>query len=196
MVVQFGTVIVSGGGKMFTPAKMLIMMGRWFKNLISGGNFDSTSDWALVGGTITVSGNVGTITGNGVSANPRATKVTNLVASTGKVIVAFLTARVTNANCTEMEIYVQGTTSGSVTIKTILNPVQNQWYSFTVVWATTSAIVGNYKFTIGHQYADAATANGKVMEAKKISAHDLTTEGLADKNGVWCDANIAPFIIW
>jgi hypothetical protein len=172
---------------MFTPAKQLIMMGRWFKNLVANGNFINTTGWSYSAGSLAASGNTLSATANGTAATQNVQQV--LTFAVDKIYYIKARVRVTNANCTNITLK---TSAGSISISTN-NPQQNIWYPLSNVGA---GIGGDTSVRIQSTYIDAATANGKVMEIQEVVAQDITDLPAAEQTKAWCDANIAPYIIW
>ena len=193
--------IVWGGGNMFTPAKMLIMLGRWFKNALTNGNFaNGITGWNSggAGAIVTAINNVGIFTGNGISVNPRQGTISSLDIVTGKIIYITYLARVTNNICGRLNSSIQGSTGGAHDGADYFNPVQDQWYRVSTRYITPADLFGKYRIVVGHYYTDTATADGKVMEVQNVMLHDLTAIFGAGNEPTkeWCDANIAPFVIY
>lgn len=151
-----------------------------FTNLISNGDFVSLTGWSGGGCTLSIANNVMSLTGGGSSLSPNASYLTNVASAIDKKIALKLQARVTNANCTKLEFYTYNGTTIKY-LKTLNNPVQNQWYSTELTSIVTQTDVGtaNLRIYVRHYYADSATANGKVMEVKEAMAFDLTALGLS-----------------
>ncbi|MHB8124635.1 MAG: LamG-like jellyroll fold domain-containing protein [Desulfitobacteriaceae bacterium] len=162
-------------------------------NAISNGDFaNSTTGWAGTNSTLAAVGNTLSVTGNGTAINPR-TYAYAPVAQIGarKILVRFK-VRVTNTACSEIFIYWDGVTTGAA-ITTITNPTQNAWYTINLIVSPNFSTT-NPQIYIRHVYADAATANGKVMEVQQVVAVDLTAKfGTGNEPTLaWCDASI-PF---
>jgi hypothetical protein len=185
---------------MFTPAKMLIMMGRWFKNLISNGNFaNGTTGFTTSGGTISAANNILTATGNGSLNNSNVNGSTTINCVTGDKIYITATVKVTNNVCQNLYLRLVGSSGGTtLTPKVITSPVQDQVYSgadFSGIVTITDQ-TGTLAPYIRHSYVDAATENGKSAEIQNFITVNLTALGLTDKDLAWCNANIPQIIIW
>lgn len=138
-------------------------------NSVTNGDFSNgKTGWAGSNSTISGLDNTLLITGNGTASNPRVYQVD--IFDLSKKYHTKLKVRVTNANCLFLNIYVG---SDNVVIATIQNPVQNQWYDISNV--ITSLGIAKRAIYISHEYADSATANGKVMEVQGVHAINLTT---------------------
>jgi len=149
-----------------------ILKGRSWQNAVANGDFrNGTTGWSPYDSTLTATNGVLSITGDGVSASARARQVTPTVnIKNGSSVYMSAKARVTNNLCTQMMLILDGTIDKS---KTIATPIQNQWYTLNAI--TISTADENYVVTPRHYYADAATANGKVMEVQQVQVIDLTT---------------------
>ena len=139
--------------------------GNTDTNIFREGNFSDASEWLGANSTTAAVSNVLSVTGNGTSAVPRTYQTTNFAAIVGNKIYVRAKVRVTNANCSSIQIQIQGSTGGgAVTVVEQTSPVQNTWYPLTGVGILPSGTTGNIFVVIKHNYADAATANTKVME--------------------------------
>lgn len=144
-------------------------------NLISNGNFADTTGWASGNANLTAADNVLSITGTGASASPEANQNTNLDCAENKIIYAKCLARVTNAVSSAMRIVIFGTTGGAALLTAQTSPVQNTWYTLSGNLTLTAAFTGKVQPDVYSMYADAATANGKVLQVKKFILLDLTS---------------------
>jgi hypothetical protein len=154
------------------------------KNFVVNGNFASnTSGWTGSDGLLSVGNNTLTLTGTGVSNLPKVNQSTLINASSVKYVK--MQARVTNANCTSL--FARWSTGSPGNIEVVAPPIENQWYELSGISSQASSILYVY-----HQYTDAATANGKIMEVREVLAIDLTaTFGAGNEPTLaWCDANI------
>lgn len=159
----------------FGQLSALSIQGNTVNSIIKNGNFaNGTTDWPLSGtATLSAANNVLNITGNGTSMYPQTVQVTSI--PSGRKYYKRLYARITTAYTGTAYIgyTIAGTTSGSKA-HLITNPTVNQWYDLSEI-VDTATFVGNLRFTLYHQYADAATANGKVLEVKEVMAIDMGT---------------------
>lgn len=145
-----------------------------YSNIVSNGNFNGTTGWSASGASLSASSNILKATGSGSNSICGAQNTTSVEATTGKKIYIVCKARVTNSSSTTMHIRIDGSVSGSSSVFAQASPVQNQWYTLSGV-AALSGLNGNIQIVIRHGYADAATANGKVMEVQEVMAIDLTS---------------------
>jgi hypothetical protein len=157
---------------------------KWFKNLVSNGNFISTTGWSYSSGSLSAANNTLSATADGTAATQNVQQVLTFTA--GKIYYIKAKVRVTNANCTNITLK---TSAGSVNAS-VNNPQQNTWYTLSNVG--TGA--GDTSIRLQSTYPDAATASGKVFEAQEVAAYDITD--FPEQTKAWCDANIAPYIIY
>jgi len=152
-----------------------IISGITLYNEISNGDFSSgTTGFTGVNTVLTSSNNILTATNDGTDAIPIIQ--TNLTTNTGDTWFAYTRARVTNSDA--INIYIRLGSSSSDNIEVIPTPTANVWYELSGRLTKTS---DDLVFNIYQQYADAATANGKVMEVDGetgIFAVNLTKLGL------------------
>ena len=158
----------------------MTVKGRTGRNLLEHGNFPDGSDkWTVVGGTLTISNNTAIVTGSG--ANSYAWLMQSplpLPGGTGKEIFCRVKIKIDNTDCNLIRVYGFDGTS-SVIFDERTNPVQDQEYTlYGIAPLVSDSKFGIYTF---HRYADAATANGKVMEVQEVFVLDLDAEGLAGK---------------
>lgn len=172
---------VSGYGTVSLPKNAangqisVVAKGNTYTNFVKNGNFaNGTSSWAsTTSGTLSANNNTLVHTGNGTNAVCAARNIGSLLKweQASKIFIR-ATARVTNANASQIFLRVDRET-GSVTVVTRINsPVQNQWYTlYGIVTRTDQS--GKAMARIDHMYADAATANGKVMEVREVFVINL-----------------------
>ena len=140
------------------------------KNLLINGNMSNgTTGWGIVSGVSSsnvASSNTLTNTASGTHSYG-GTEQTNLAAIVGNKYYIRLKARVTNADCSAININrPKGTGVGIV----VTNPVQNVWYTLAdVVVADQTQL-----FRIIHQYADTTVATGKSMDLQYAISINLT----------------------
>ena len=151
-------------------------------NIINNGNFaNGTSGWQGTNATISVSNNIMQVVSDG-SAN-----MGWLVQNTSYSIFPsrkyFIKAklRVTNNDCVRMLALIRSTGGSGDSIYTITAPVANQWYSLAIILDSQATHAGNFRLLFAHEYADAATANGKIMEVQEVMVIDLIAHGLESK---------------
>ena len=153
-------------------AMNVTIKGNTLKNEITNGNFaNGTTGWASTQASLSASGNVITATGNGSAAFISATQT--LVASKFKSHKIFVCMKVlvTDANASSCGIII-GKTGGNVYLGQKISPAANQWYYSSGVISFDSSLdtldVRGYAV-----YADATTANGKVLQFKDVVCVDM-----------------------
>jgi hypothetical protein len=146
-----------------------------YTNLLTNGNFVDTTGWGVNNSAISASNNILSVTGNGGGAYPEANKSTLTACATGKKLYVACLAQVTNSSALNIFTVIQGTTGGQQVAKNQTVPTIDTWYKLTGIVTLTAVETGNIKFVIYPRYADAATANGKVMKVKEVLVVDLTT---------------------
>lgn len=167
--------------------------GNTMKNEVVNGNFaNGTTGWNSTNSTSTSYMNTLTNTGNGSSANSYiATDLPNYnIGNRRKYIKAKV--KVTNSICNNLMMYVY-VGIGIDRSTSIPTPTNNVWYSLSFIAESTYGSDPN--LSIWHQYADASTANGKVMEVKDVICIDMGSDSsnpLYNKTAAEMDA-IAPY---
>lgn len=147
------------------------VMGNTVNQIIQNGNFaDGLSGWQSSLSVLSVVNNTLIVTGNGTGLYPQANYYTIIPAGRRYFVRLYARLTVAYTNAAYIALQVAGTTG--VKAKIINNPVVNQWYEVSDIF-DTSTFTGNLKFIIYHQYADAATTNGKIMEVKEVMAIDM-----------------------
>lgn len=137
-------------------------------NALVSPDFEAATGWTADKATLAVANNVASVTGNGTDAYANLYQSNTNVAVIGDKVYLRVRARVTNALCTSLQL---STTSFAQPVF-INNPVANQWYD---IYDVIDATATNAILTIRANYADAATANGKVMQVEKPVKINLTT---------------------
>lgn len=170
-------------------------MRRSFRptNIITNGNFaKGTTGWAAFNGTISVANNMLTGTGNGGSATPDTTSDSAVDVVTNKKIFMSALLKVTNSDCTGLSTRMSGSTGGSsIPVGTVAIPAINQAYRVSGIATIDGAQTGKVRVILRHAYADAGTANGKVMIAREVMSIDIST--LPAEIQAMSDANIKAF---
>ncbi len=153
--------------------------GMTANQIVENGNFaNGTTGWTASGSTLSVSNNTLVVAGDGASNSARAVQNFNFVEE--HVYYGVSTVKVTNSVCTQIKIrFANGL--GDINVN---NPVQNTLYTVSRVFTATSAENVNY---VAHFYADAATANGKILEVQNVMCIDLTEIDQATKAALECD---------
>jgi hypothetical protein len=144
-------------------------------NIISNGNFADTTGWsAATTATIAANSNTLSVTGTGTNATISAYQNTSYALNVNNKYYFRFKVRVTNSSCASIRVSYDGTTAGSESTDLTLNsPVENEWYTRSVVDKVPANATGNVRFYLQHVYADAGTANGKVMEVQEVLAIDM-----------------------
>jgi lysophospholipase L1-like esterase len=154
-------------------------------NSVKNGDFsDGTTGWASNHGSLVISNKVASHTGSGSSAGPYLGNFPKMTIKEGDKVYLFTKNRVTNANCNSISFSFRGSTGGSTTSAiSIISPVQNKWYEMQRVLTIPPNYSGKLELYIYHFYADATTANGKVMEVDGnagVHAINMTALGIED----------------
>ena len=159
-----------------TNAELATKASKLFAtNLVTNGDFSNgTTGWTALNSTISASGNVLTITGNGLGTTPRSGSSIGTFAS-GKNVYFILNARSRNANAQNLYFSVKKTSVSGATLSEIIvsSPVVDQWYPVSFV-AKTNDSSTLYTTSIA-LYGSVALANGSSHEIKYVSSVDLTT---------------------
>jgi hypothetical protein len=150
-----------------------------YTNLITNGNFaNGTTGWFTTSSTISALAGILSVTGNGTNSTVGAVHNTAVVLDVTHKYYLRARMRVTNNVSTNLRLIFDGVDSGTdLIIGSVANPIQNQWYVMSAVSLPPANATGNLRIQLWHQYADASTANGKVMEvdgAYGILCVDLT----------------------
>lgn len=171
-------------------------MRRSFKptNLAQNGDFSSgVAGWSNTASIITASDNVLTVTGNGGANYPLAYQNTPKSYTSGNKLYIRSLAMVTNSVCTKLDMNIRGSSTTGTLVRVIANtPTQNAWHTLSDVVTIPADGTGFVQLSVSHYYADAATANGKVMKAQVVLCSDLTSLFGAgnEPTKAWCDLNI------
>ncbi|WP_434351029.1 hypothetical protein [Trichococcus flocculiformis] len=141
------------------------------KNEVVNGDFSNgTTGWTASNGTISAANNTVANTGDGSYISSRVQQIKPI--ENGKKYYAIAKVRVTNANCTSLKLDFN---NGSVLqmFSSFANPVNGTWYTLSgLITATNTSNLSDVR--VSHLYADAATANGKVMEVQYAALINLT----------------------
>ena len=131
-----------------------------------GGGFNN--GWTGAGAVVTGESLEAIVTGNGTVANPGIYKTLDSAPVIGRKYYIKVRFKVTNAVCQSVGISYAGV---SYTLKT--SPASDTVYEVSTVITATATTADFY---IRQVYADASTANDKVLYAYDLVAIDLTTE--------------------
>ena len=148
--------------------------GLTASNIITNGNFaNGTTGWSIAGGTHSVANNTMVSVGNGVQGYINEYQgISNASQYQNHKVYVKARVRVTNSACLSLKLIVQ-TNIGNLPVVQKSSPVQDQWYPLSGI-ATVQDSATAVNISIQSQYADATTANGKVMEVQEVTANDLT----------------------
>lgn len=144
------------------------LSGNTERNIVANGNFVNTTGLTAGNGTISVANNICTVTGNGTASSAYVTQTAN-AKRVGQKVFKRVYARVTNSACTQLRFQV-----GAIS-EDIASPVQNQWYEIKNVNTMPNDNATMF-VNVYHTYADASTANGKVMEVKQEICIEMGTD--------------------
>lgn len=163
-----------------------------YTNKFANGNFaNGTTGWSASNAVLSVADNIMNITGNGSAANPRMYKSTSVPATGTRKMYARVVLGVTNASCSEIQVYWSGAASGT-SIQTISTPTQNNFYTISVV-TTTNFNTLTPQIYLAHTYSSAANSNGNALQVKEIFSIDLTDLGYENLSAADC-TNIFKFV--
>lgn len=142
---------------------------------IINGDFDNgTTDWAGGYAAITASGTVLTVTNSGSNLYGYGRPVIVDLVASGHKIYTRAKCKVTNSVCSKIEIFLTGTTGTYTAAATQNNPVQDTVYTVSGIGTENADFTGRLRVVFSHHYADASTANGKIMTIEEPIAIDLT----------------------
>lgn len=142
--------------------------------MCTNGNFaNGTTGWGVMSSTNAASNNVLSNTGNGTSASPGTYKSLNISSYNGQKVYVRVTVKVPSG-CLTVRGYTNSAPAGTKYAYNLTPSAFGSFvtYSGVAVQTVTDAAILN--FYVSHWYADAATANGKVMEIMNVSVFDLT----------------------
>ncbi|HUM44861.1 MAG TPA: hypothetical protein PKI14_18095, partial [Fervidobacterium sp.] len=151
-------------------------------NIINNGNFaNGTSGWQGTNATISVSNNIMQVVPDGSAYVGWLVQNTSYSIFPSRKYFIKAKLRVTNNDCDRMRVWIRSTGGSGDSSYTITAPVANQWYSLAIILDSQATHAGNFRLLFAHEYADAATANGKIMEVQEVMVIDLITHGLENK---------------
>lgn len=165
-----------------------------YENKFLNPTFVSTSNWANSASTLSALNNILYITAIGTTAGPAAIQSNVLSYASGKKIFIQAKMKVTNSSCTSQQFLAVSTGMTTLTV-TFSNPINGTEYIRSSIFTLGAGGSGNVEFRLRHNYADAATANGKVMEVREALVIDLTTlYGAGNEPSAADCANIFSFV--
>ena len=129
---------------------------------------------------MTATNNVLSVTGDGSSVVVGAYKGASDFPQpkTGEVWFFYAKAKVTNSDCEELNLRLREGTL--ITLDNQSFPTIDENYEL-YAKRTIASEFASYYYRIDSQYADAATANGKVMEVQEVMAINMTALGIESK---------------
>ena len=142
-------------------------------NLIDNGNFAKTPlylTWTGIKNAPTVSGNTLSSTATNTDVYAGIQTYARKTTTEGEVYYFRARVRVTNPDCQKIKVMALGG-RGNYEVN---NPQENRWYDiYSTVNARTET---SWLLQIEHHYADAETANGKVMEVQDVMMINLSED--------------------
>ncbi|MGS0745551.1 hypothetical protein ACU70A_06310 [Syntrophomonas erecta subsp. sporosyntropha] len=157
----------------------IVVKGLTATNIINNGNFaNGTSGWLGVNATISMSNNIMQVVPDGSANIGWLAQNTSYSIFPSRKYFIKAKLRVTNNDCVRMRALIRSTGGSGDSTYTITAPVANQWYSLAIILDSQATHAGNFRLLFAHEYTDASTANGKVMEVQEVLAIDMTAAGL------------------
>lgn len=145
-------------------------------NLVSNGDFNTTTGWTPASGTGSVENNTYSLKGNGSSTVVYVRQTTAISAVPERKIRARANVRVITDGCTSISLLYRGSTSGTaVTVEQIDSPVINQWYELSGIITITNQ-TPYHRVQINHVYDTAGASLDKVLEIQYVSMFDLSAD--------------------
>jgi len=179
--------------KLSTANALITLIDFTNSNLVINDDFSNgTTGWtAASASTHSAANNTLSNTGDGTTLGPtEGQTASSLTAVVGNKLYLKYKHRVTNTVCVSIHSYLY---AGSAVYANQHNtPTQNIWYTDSGIITEPVGWSGPIGIYIDHNYADAATASGKVMELQEVMLIDLTAIYGAgnEPTQAWCDANI------
>jgi len=158
--------------------------GLSLANSVKESDFETINEWIANKSVLTKANNILSITGDGTGNAPQAYQSTPIPYLISTNTCFKVKARVTNSDCTKILIRVYDN-SGNYPrdIVVVSNPEVNKWYDLFTIYNSLLADSSTIRIYLRHEYADSATANGKVMEVDGnagVFAINLTQLGISD----------------
>lgn len=136
-------------------------------NLITNGDFSNgLTGWLIANGTAKVANKILTATASNINSTPYVYSALDSVV-TGDIYYIRANTRVLNAVCN----YIRLQNGDGSPLATRNTPAANVWYTLSAVGKINGT---NRNIMVQHSYADAATANGQIIEVQYVSTLNLT----------------------
>lgn len=144
---------------------------------VSNGSFVNTTGWTGQYSSVTASNNTASVLGNGSNAIIRIRQTTSKSFVIGQRLLFTAKVRVIDDILpSSIQLVLMGDAGTSRTVATQSSITKNQWYPISGIF-TNLVDTGSVSVQCIASYADAATANGKVMEVQEVVAIDVTEYG-------------------
>ncbi|NCC14913.1 MAG: hypothetical protein EOM28_00985, partial [Clostridia bacterium] len=164
--------------------------GNTMQQVLVNGDFaQGTTGWTADSASISAANKILTITGNGLSAFPQAGKTEARIIVNGKYFIkGRCRLNTAYAGTAFLAVQIKGTTGGSF-VQKIQDPIVGTWYDIYAI-ADASTFSGNIRVILYGQFADAATANGKVIEVDgNVGVFAIPTTGTPFENKATSEIN-------
>jgi hypothetical protein len=160
-----------------------------YNNIVTNNsNFTATTGWLGVNSVLSVSSGKLLVTSNGTSSSAYGFFSNATAYLLGKMIYIRLKFNMTNAVCSSVSIRASASGMTAQTGVLQLTPNNGEVYTKSAILTLVAGGSGNVTIQAFHSYADAATANNKVLEITEIMAVDMTTDGLTSYSQAQMDA--------
>jgi len=145
-------------------------------NQCTNGDFPTvTTGWAASASVLSIASAACVVTGDGSAAEVGIYQDNAAVLNVAHKYYVRATVKVTNADCQNIKLDYDGSTAGTATTKdTQATPENGTTYVLSALDAPPADATGTLKISIHHDYADAATANTKVMTLDNVFVIDVT----------------------
>ena len=147
------------------------------ENQCTNGDFPTvTTGWTDVGADLAIASGACTVTGDGSSATVELIQANAAVLDVAHKYYVRATVSVSNADCLNIKLDYDGSTAGTAeTNDTQATPENGTSYTLSALDTPPADAEGAFQINIHHDYADAATANTKVMTVDNVFVIDVTS---------------------
>ena len=154
-------------------------------NVIANPDFETgTANWSALNSTNSADSNILTNTCDGSADIGTIYQDTSCTASIGDKVFVSCRARVTNSDCDELSLGLDGTTAGTLAIAdSIEEPIENQWYTLSGIVTVPADFSGNYSLSINQEYEDSTTAFGQEIEIDGTDGYKIFMVDLTSSQG-------------